>query len=217
MRDGTKTFIHWNKLPAYAKQQQLSKDKVTREQVKAKVNEVRSRGYINTGGVKSTTGFFDVPKGDSDIRIVYDATKCGLNAVLWTPNFFLPTIDSILHNADDETWFGDIDLGEMFLNYWLDEELCPYVGVDVTLLGDLVKLNDGSFQFLEGVGKRKLWERWEQTLMGFQSSPYFCTQSFGWSEDFIRGDPNDHEKNPLAWSKVVLNLPGAKSYQPTKP
>ena len=125
MRDGTKAFIHQNKLPAYSKPQRLSKDKVTRERVIAKVNGVRSRGYINTGGVKSTTSFFDVPKGDSDIRMVYDATKCGLNAALWTPNFFLPTIDSILCNADDNTWFGDIDLSEMFLNYWLDEELRP--------------------------------------------------------------------------------------------
>ena len=92
MRDGTKAFIHRNKLPLYSKPQQLSKDTVTRERVKAKVNEVRSRGDINTGGVKSTTGFFDVPKGDSDIRMVYDATKCGLNAALWTPNFFYPPL-----------------------------------------------------------------------------------------------------------------------------
>ena len=84
---------------------------------------MHSWGYINVGGVKSITGFFDVPKGDEDIRMVYDANKCGLNKALWTPNFFLPTIDSILRNADDHTWFGDIDLGEMFLNYWLDEEL----------------------------------------------------------------------------------------------
>ena len=96
---------------------------------------MRTQGYINAGGVKSITGFFDVPKGEADIRMVYDATKCGLNAALWTPNFFLPTIDSILRNADGNTWFGDIDLGEMFLNYWLDEELRPYAGVDVSALG----------------------------------------------------------------------------------
>ena len=154
VRDGTKAFIYRNKLPAYSKPQRLSKDKVTRERVITKVNGVRSHGYINTGGVKSTTGFFDVPKGDSDIRVVYDTTKCGLNAVLWTPNFFLPTIDSIPHNADDDTWFGDIDLGKMFLNYWLDEELRPYAGVDVSLLGDRVQRADGSVEFLDGTGKK---------------------------------------------------------------
>ena len=51
--------------------------------------------------------------------------------------------------------------------------------------------------------------------MGFQSSLYLCTQSFGWSEDFIQGDPND-ALNPLAWNEVILNLPGSHSYQPTK-
>ena len=103
------------------------------------------------------------------------------------------------------------------MNYWLDEELCPYAGVDVSLLGNGVELTHELVEFLEGTSKKKLWERWEQTLMGFQSSPYLCTQSFGWSEDFIRGDPGDRDNNPLAWDKVALNLPGSKSYQPTKP
>ena len=217
VRDGTKAFIHRDRLPSYSKPQQLSKDPDTQERVKKKVNGVRARGYINPGGVKSVTGFFDVPKGDADIRMVYDATKCGLNAALWTPNFFLPTIDSILRNADDETWFGDIDLGEMFLNYWLDEELRPYAGVDVTALGERVTLSDGSTDFRDAATKRKIWERWERTLMGFQSSPYLCTQAFGWSEDFINGDIDDWEDNPLAWKDVILNLPGSRNYQPTKP
>ena len=131
--------------------------------------------------------------------------------------FFLLTINSILHNADDNTWFGDIDLGEMFLNYWLDEELRPYAGVDVSLLGEHVELSDGSLEFTQTGFKKKIWERWERTLMGFQSSPYLCTQSFGWSKDFILGELNNHENNPLAWKDVVLNLHGSESYVPTKP
>ena len=217
IRDGTKAFIHRDRLPSYTQPQKLSKDPDTRDRVRRKVNGVRGRCYIREGGVKSTTGFFDVPKGESDIRMVYDATKCGLNAALWTPNFFLPTIDSILRNADERTWFGDIDLGEMFLNYWLDEELRPYAGVDVTLLGERSIRPDGTIEFQETNSKKTLWERWERTLMGFQSSPYICTQAFGWCEDFIRGNPDDHEGNPLAWERVVLNLPGLQGYQPTKP
>ena len=149
--------------------------------------------------------------------MVYDATKCGLNDALWTPNFFLPIIDSILCNADADTWFGDIDLGEMFLNYWLDEELRLYAGVDVSSLGKRVVLEDASLDFAVKGNKQRIWERWERTLMGFQSSPYLCTQSFGWSEDFIQGDPRDHSDNPLAWNEVTLNLPGSMGYQPTKP
>ena len=130
---------------------------------------MRSRGYINTGGVKSITAFFNVPKGDADIRMVYDATKCCLNAALWTPNLFLPTIDSILRNAD-----GDIDLGEMFLNYWLDEELRPYAGVDVSALGERIVLEDGSIDFIVTDAKKKIWERWERMLMRVPLSPYLC-------------------------------------------
>ena len=75
-----------------------------------KINKVRERGYILPGEAKCLTGFFAVPKGVGDIHIVYDATVCVLNKALWAPNFFLPTIDSILQNADSGTWFGDIQI-----------------------------------------------------------------------------------------------------------
>ena len=97
--------------------------------------------------MKSLTGFFAVPKGEDDIRIVYDASVCGLNDALWCPNCFLPTIDSVLRNAGSETWFGDIDLGEMFLNFQLDEKILPWVGVDVSEL--------------EGLPPRSIIARWE--------------------------------------------------------
>ena len=47
-----------------------------------KISKVRERGYIQPGKVNSLTGFFAIPKGDDDIRIVYDATACGLNESL---------------------------------------------------------------------------------------------------------------------------------------
>jgi hypothetical protein len=42
--------------------------------------------------VSSLTSFFAVPKGTAGIRVVYDATRSGLNDAIWAPNFFLPTI-----------------------------------------------------------------------------------------------------------------------------
>ena len=90
----------------------------------------------------------------------------------------------------------------MFLNYMLDENLLPWVGVDVSELGT----GTGSF----------VVERWERTLMGLRPSHFVCTQSFGWSEDVIRGDRHD-ASNPLAWDKVILNLPGNSDYDPTRP
>ena len=83
------------------------------------------------------------------------------NAALWCPKFFLPTIDSILRNASKDTWFGDLDLGEMFLNFWLDEQLRPYAGVDVKLLGERKVDKDGNDIFVFSPLEKTLWERWK--------------------------------------------------------
>ena len=202
VRDGTPLFIHPNLLPNYWKRQSWPSDQDQRSKLKAKVNVPLRRRYITRGYVKSLTGFFAVPKGEDDIRIVYDASACGLNDALWCPNFFLPTIDSVLRNAGSETWFGDIDLGEMFLNFQLDEKILPWVGVDVSEL--------------EGLPPRSIIARWERTLMGLRPSPHICTQTFSWAEDVIRGNRLD-PSNPLSWDTVILNLPGDKFYDPERP
>ena len=198
VRDGTKLFVKKELLPHFFKRQLWPGDDNHRSKMIKKLEKVRSRGYILPGEVQSLTGFFAVPKGEDDIRIVYDATACGLNTALWAPNFALPTIDSVLRNADSRTWFSDIDLGEMFLNYFLDEDLREFAGVDVREIG----------------GTK--WERWERTLMGFRPSPYVCTQTFGWGEDAIRGDRKDKD-NPLRWDSVKMNLPGNDDYDPSMP
>ena len=38
----------------------------------------------------------------------------------------------MLRNSSLNGWYGDIDLGGMFLKYPLDENLRPYAGVDIT-------------------------------------------------------------------------------------
>jgi hypothetical protein len=43
---------------------------------------ILEKDYIAKGTVHSLTSFFSVPKGDSDIRMVYDATASGLNDCL---------------------------------------------------------------------------------------------------------------------------------------
>ena len=57
------------------------------EMIKKKVDKVQSRRYIDGGTLISLTAFFYVPKGEDDIRLVYDLTYSGLNAA-----FFAPTI-----------------------------------------------------------------------------------------------------------------------------
>ena len=68
----------------------------------------------------------------------------------------------MLRSVDHQTWLGDLDVGEQFLNFPLREEAQLYCGVDLTpyFLDDLKE------------GQIKLWERWTRCLMGAKPSPY---------------------------------------------
>ncbi len=88
------------------------------------------RIYLGPGGVKSLVSYFSVPKGEDDVRVVFQGSKSRLNAALWAPPFALPTIDSLLPMLEVGTSQGDIDMGEMFYNYLLDPTIRPYCGVD---------------------------------------------------------------------------------------
>ena len=68
-----------------------------------KLYKVQQRRYVSSGHVTSLTGYFCVPKGSDDIRMVYDATKCGLNAAVRAPNFGLPTVDDSLRAVEVNT------------------------------------------------------------------------------------------------------------------
>ena len=218
VRDGLAVYISGD-LPSYWAKQRFPDDFTKQQQMRQKLSKVceslvhplsydEHRAYIASGYIASLTGCFGVPKVD-DIRLVYDASKSKLNDALWAPNFMLPDIDSVLNNCTLTSWFGDIDLGEMFLNYFLDPKLRPYAGVDVTGLADLLKdipLED----------HKRLLMRWERSLMGLKPSPYNCTRTFAWSEDFIRGNRHDHT-NPFMWDKVIMNLPGQSDYNPALP
>ena len=64
--------------------------------IKKNVDKVRSRRYISRDTVISLTYFFYVPKGENDIRLVYDLTASGLNDALWAPIFCMPSVDNVL-------------------------------------------------------------------------------------------------------------------------
>jgi len=168
----------------------------------SKVHKVVSRDYIGPGHVTSLTGFFGVPKGIDDIRMVYDASKSGLNDAVWAPNFSMATADSLLDLLDCQSWQTDVDLGEMFLNYPLDLKIQPYAGVDLRTLD------------LEGI--QEDWRRWTRCFMGFSPSPYVTGRLSLYAEDIIRGDHCD-PTNLFYWEKVILNLPGSPDYDTTRP
>ena len=113
----------------------------------------------------------------------------------------MPSLDSVLMWVESSSWFADLDLGEMFLNYFMDEKLREYSGVDLT--GPLGK--DGTD-----------WQRWARTFMGFSPSPYNAVKLFGWTMDMIQGDRWCFS-NPFRWNGLLVNLPGSDSYNPEKP
>jgi hypothetical protein len=57
----------------------VEKDQDTWKAMRAKLEKVKTLRYIQPGTVTSLTFYFSVPKGETDIRMVYDGTKSGLN------------------------------------------------------------------------------------------------------------------------------------------
>ncbi len=77
-RDGHTVWVQ-GPLPRYRRPQRKELDTEMREKVRKKLDSVTSKRYIDKISVESLTSYFAVPKGTSDIRMVYDATVSGLN------------------------------------------------------------------------------------------------------------------------------------------
>ena len=109
---------YWTPQPSYA-------EKGHKELVKAKVDKVRQRGYLRDccqKDIDSLMYMFDVPKGEHDIRMVYDGSKSGLNDALWAPWFPLPSPEAFFDTIEPGSWLSDNDMGEFFLNYPIDRK-----------------------------------------------------------------------------------------------
>ena len=205
-RDGVPVYWIPGRKPESRKLQPSIEDANVHAQMKSKLQKARGNGYIKPGKVTSLIRYFGVPKGENDIRLVYDGTASGFNDAVWTPNFGLPTIDSLIRATDGNTWMVDLDIGEMFLNFMMVEEARELVGVDITpLFPEEIKDN-----------KHVIWERWERCGMGLKFSPYQTIRMTQVAEEFLIGNHLD-EENPFHFSHVELNLPGTRSYLPGKP
>jgi hypothetical protein len=109
--DGIQVF-RVNKGPCYRVPQQSESDTAKRTLIAKQLQKVLDRGYVKLGKVLSLTGYFAVDKGgETDIRMVYDGIKSGLNDTIWALNFYVPSIDSLVALIDASTWMSDIDLG----------------------------------------------------------------------------------------------------------
>ncbi len=168
-------------LPKWQVPQRLEKNVDLREAMQKKLEKVRRLRYVGPGVVKSLTSFFAVPKGGSDIRMVYDGTKSGLIEAPWAPWFALPTIEGHLRFVGNETLMGDIDIGDIFHNFILHEDIWSVAGIDLTSLFQEELIARGNIIVL--------WKRWGRCGMGFKPSPYYSVQGLLFAEEHIQGDP----------------------------
>ena len=195
-------------LPSYHRKQRPPSDNML-AQVGAKLSTVLNRGYFDLNApIASMSDYFAVPKGDSDIRMVYNGTSCGLNASLWAPNFWLPSSESALRLLTCDSYCGDMDLGEMFLNFPMDIRLRPFAGVDLTPLRDHLATPPSE-------SKPKL-ARWNRLFMGMLPSPFHAARHYYIAEEMAKGSPQD-PTNPCGFDAVRFNIPGSADYTPTLP
>jgi len=157
-------------LPSYRVKQGREPVASIRDAVANKLQRFIARDYLSAGTVNSLVSYFSVSKGESDVRLVFDGTKSGLNEVLWAPTFCLPTVDSVTPMLEPGSWQADNDVGEMFYNYMLDPSLRPYCGVD------------GS-PYLSKEPGAKSWLMWNCCVMGLMPSPYGCGRMQGLAEE----------------------------------
>ena len=92
VRDGFKPFIlstppaYWRRPHPFPQDQRLLFFSKVRKFILKSYIVPNSTSYPVLGVVD----YFAVPKGDDDIRPVFNGTTCGLNGVVWAPNFWLP-------------------------------------------------------------------------------------------------------------------------------
>jgi hypothetical protein len=141
--------------PKYCKSQRDISDEAAKLQVIARLMKVCTWGYISARMVKSLMEFFEVPKGINDVRLVYDGSVSGLNLLIWVSRFSLPTsIRTHLWAIDENTYMTDANIGEMFPNFILHQELQTLARVDLTHY--FPKTDKGA----------KVWETWQRAAMG---------------------------------------------------
>jgi hypothetical protein len=183
----------------FMQKQAKAKDSLKHELMRAKVVQVRQRGYIKPGNVTSGTHYFYVDKGTSDIRMVYNGTSCGLNACLHALHYGLLLVKHTLRALMMGYYQCNLDVGEQFLNFKLHEALRQLSGVDV----HEVRSRDPSDGSWEASGLEN-WERWERNWMGLRDSPYHSLQWQARLKLEVYGD-NRVLANPFHWDRVVFN------------
>mmetsp|Transcript_11543 Transcript_11543/g.17723 ORF Transcript_11543/g.17723 Transcript_11543/m.17723 type:complete len:198 (+) Transcript_11543:2360-2953(+) len=159
--------------------------------------------HVGPGKLRSLLYMFDVPKGDSDVRIVYDGLKNGLYDSTWAPWFPLPTVETMCRTLEPGYWCADNDYGEHFHNFPLSPDLQKYCGLDLSQLYP-----------------EKIWEVedlltavWVRNVMGLKQSPYASVQGSLRAKTVIRLRVGlwDGQPNRFDWCSVRKNYLGSET------
>ena len=92
----------------------------------SKLEKYLQRGYLimeNPANLCNYIDYFAAPKGDNDIRVVFNGTSCGLNHATWCSRFWLPMSNTMTRLLSFSYKVVDIDLGKMFLNFPIHDSL----------------------------------------------------------------------------------------------
>jgi hypothetical protein len=143
--------------PHNFRSQKKENDPELRNSMGAKLMKVFTRIFLLYGMILSLASYFAVRKEDTYVRMVYNGTPSVMNAHLWAPWFALPTICALLRALELDTYMTDSDIGEIFLNFMLEERCARLAGVDLTRY---VEKGEDALD-----GKRHL-VRWGRCLMG---------------------------------------------------
>jgi hypothetical protein len=155
----------------FMRKQAKARDPLKHELMRAKVVQVHQQGYIKPGKVVSSTHYFCMDKGTSDIRVVYNDTSCGLNAQLHVPHYGLLSVKHTLCTLREGYYQCDLDVGKQFLNYKLHKCMLGLSGVDMREVQSRDPA-DGAWE----ATREGNWERWERNWMGLRDSPYRSLQ-----------------------------------------
>ena len=207
-RDGMEIFVSGDLPRSQSKPAKCS----SLDQLKmvASMEVMLKRGYLEEGFVRRNVHYFSVPKGDDDIRVLFDGTSSGLNNSLWAPNFYLPNSRSAALLLTFSTWMADVDFGEMFHNFFVANKIRKYSGVDITPLVPHVN------HPLKRDKKGSCVVRWTRLFMGLKPSPFNSVRYYYLGEKSVRGDPSQ-DSNPMRYDSVRLNLPCMEDYNPELP
>ena len=141
-------------------------DKEIRQKVKEKIQRVIDNGYIKLQDieeVKSLMYYFYVPKGEDDIRMVYNGSKSVLNKSLFAPWFNFPSSETMARWVLVGLWLGDNDFEDCWLNHELHPSLQKYCGIDISVL--LLEMKRHNTQMLIRF--------WIKNVMGLFFSPFY--------------------------------------------